>query len=78
MPKKPTNLDAATSGDHRRALETLRDTLAAQIDASDTTSNAYAGLATQYRAVLNDLAALPERKEKSARERLNDRVAAAR
>lgn len=79
MPKRRiTNVDAARSGDPRQALEALRDTLAARLDAADRESNAYAGVAAQYRATLADLAALPPTEGKTARERLNDRVAAAR
>ena len=61
MPKKPhveplTNLAAAQSGSTRVALETLRDTLAEQLDAA--TSNVHAQLAAQYRATIADIAAL--------------------
>ena len=67
MPKKPhveplTNLAAAQSGSTRVALETLRNTLAEQLDAA--TSNVHAQLAAQYRATLADIAALDVPAEK--------------
>ena len=71
----PSNREAAASGDQRRALEVLRDTLAEQLDLTE--SNTHAQLAAQYRAVLAELAALPVSEGKSARERLRERVAAA-
>ena len=52
----PSNLSAASSGDHRAALEALRDTLASLLDTSE--ANVHAQLAAQYRATLADLAAL--------------------
>jgi hypothetical protein len=70
-----SNLAAARSGDYRKALETLRDTLAAQLD--ETEKATHAQLASQYRATLAELAALPAVDGKSARERLADRVATA-
>jgi hypothetical protein len=70
-----SNREAAASGNHRAALETLRDTLAMQLDTTE--SAIHAQLAAQYRATLAELAALPEAKEKSARERLADRIATA-
>jgi hypothetical protein len=70
-----SNLEAATSGDHRKALEVLRDTLAAQLDTTE--SNTHAQLAAQYRATLDALAALPVVEERSASERLAARIAAA-
>lgn len=69
------NLKAAQSGDLRRALEELRDTLAEQLD--KTEAQIHAQLSAQYRATLAELAALPPAEGKSARERLADRVAAA-
>ena len=51
-----SNLDAARSGDQRKALEVLRDTLAAHLDT--TAKQIHAQLAAQYRATLADLAAL--------------------
>jgi hypothetical protein len=68
-------LEAAQSGDRRKALEVLRDTLAVQLDVTE--AQIHAQLAAQYRATLADLDALPKAEEKSARERLADRVAAA-
>lgn len=52
-----SNLAAAQSGNRRQALERLRDTLAASLDACDP--NMHAQLAGQYRATLAELAALP-------------------
>jgi hypothetical protein len=69
------NREAAATGDQRLALETLRDTLAAQLDL--TTAHIHAQLAAQYRATLAELAALVPVEAKSARERLAERVAAA-
>lgn len=68
-------MDAARSGDRRRALEVLRDTLAEKLDSTE--AQIHAQLAAQYRATLADLAAMPAAEGKSARERLADRVAAA-
>ena len=70
----PNNLAAAQSGDRRQALEVLRDTLAEQLDTTE--SNTHAQLAAQYRATLADLAEIPATEGKSARERFQDRVAA--
>ena len=50
------NLSAAQSGDRKKALEVLRDTLAAQIDTTE--SNVHAQLSAQYRATLAELAEL--------------------
>lgn len=69
------NLDAARTGDHRLALEVLRDTLADQLDTTE--SQVHAQLSAQYRGVLAELAALPVADGRSARERLAERVAAA-
>ena len=52
------NLVAAQSGDRRKALEALRDTLAGLLD--ETEAQVHAQLAAQYRATLNDLAALDD------------------
>lgn len=52
------NLEAARSGDRRRALEALRDTLADLLDTTE--SQVHAQLAAQYRATLADLAALEQ------------------
>lgn len=69
------NRDAAASGDHRKALEVLRDTLAEQLDTTEAAIHAQ--LAAQYRATLAELAALPPAEGKSASERLKERIAAA-
>jgi uncharacterized protein (DUF2267 family) len=69
------NREAAQSGDRRKALEVLRDTLAEMLDTTE--AQIHAQLAAQYRATLSELAALPPAEGKSASERLADRVAAA-
>lgn len=51
------NLEAARSNDRRRALEALRDTLAAALDVAEPTVQAQ--IAAQYRAALTELAGLP-------------------
>lgn len=48
------NLTAAKSGDRRKALEELRDTLAGLLDTTE--SQVHAQLAAQYRATLAELA----------------------
>jgi hypothetical protein len=70
-----SNREAASSGDHRQALEVLRDTLAALLDTTE--SSVHAQLAAQYRATLAEIAALPAAEGKSASERLAERIAAA-
>ena len=50
-------LDAAQSGDQRKVLEAMRDTLAAAMDAADPAVQAQ--LAGQLRQVVKELAALP-------------------
>lgn len=70
----PSNLEAAQSGDRRRALEVLRDTLAEKLDT--TTSEVHAQLAARYQAVLKELDELEPAKGASARERFAARVAA--
>ena len=50
------NREAAASGDHRKQLETLRDTLAGQLDL--TTAQVHAQLAAQYRTTCAELAVL--------------------
>jgi hypothetical protein len=67
------NLTAAQSGDHRKALVALRDNLASALDAADP--NVKAQLAAQYRAVLNELAALPDETKVSIRDDLAGRRA---
>jgi hypothetical protein len=59
----------------RVRLERLRDQFEAAL--SSCSENMLPQLASQYRATLADLAALPPVEERSARERLADRVAAA-
>lgn len=59
-----SNLDAARSGDRRKALEVLRDTLAAQLDSTE--AQIHAQLAAQYRATLAELAELATPQEGSA------------
>jgi len=71
-----SNLKTAQSGDRRRALEVLRDTLAAGLDAVDP--NVLPQLAAQYRATLADIEALPRvtaviPKKDELRERRNAR-----
>jgi len=68
-----SNLEAARSGDRRRALEVLRDTLAEQIDTTESATHAQ--LAAQYRAVLADLAALSLGEEGSDAESIANTVA---
>lgn len=70
-----SNTEAAASGDLRKQLEALRDTLAAQLDTTE--SNTHAQLAAQYRATCEAIAALPAAEGKSASERLAERIAAA-
>ena len=48
-----SNLSAARSGDRKQALEVLRDTLAEQLDSTETATHAQ--LAAQYRATLAEL-----------------------
>ena len=56
-------LDAAQSGDRRKVLEAMRDTLAAAMDAADPAVQAQ--LAGQLRAVVKEIADLPEAKADS-------------
>lgn len=51
-----SNLEAARTGDARKALEALRDTLASLLDSTE--AQVHAQLAAQYRATLADLAAI--------------------
>ncbi len=53
MTTKSSNLSAAQSGDRRRALEQIRDSLAQAMD--EVTGPALAQIAAQYRATLADL-----------------------
>lgn len=72
------NLEAAQTGDRRKALEVARDTAAAALDAAVMRGDGtVAQLLAQYRATLAELAGLPAQKEKSASERLAERIAAA-
>jgi hypothetical protein len=68
-----SNLSAAQANDHRAALVALRDDLAAALDAAEP--NVKAQLAAQYRAVLNELAALPDETKVSIRDDLAGRRA---
>jgi hypothetical protein len=56
-------LEAAQTGDRRKALEAMRDILAAAMDSADPAVQAQ--LSGQLRAVLKDLADLPVAKPKS-------------
>lgn len=69
------NREAAATGDRRKALEVLRDTLAEMLDTTE--AQIHAQLAAQYRATLAELDALPVAEGKSASERLAERIAAA-
>lgn len=75
-----SNLDAARSNDRRRALEQLRDTLAAALDGAEP--NVQAQLAAQYRAALSELAGLPDTGRVNKRDELaarrQDRQSAAK
>lgn len=75
-----SNLDAARSNDRRRALEQLRDTLAAALDVAEP--NVQAQIAAQYRAALAELAGLPDTGRVNKRDELaarrQDRQAAAK
>lgn len=50
----PSNLTAAQTGDRRKALVELRDTLAVMLD--QTEAQIHAQLAAQYRATLSEIA----------------------
>ena len=56
-------LEAAQSGDRRKVLEAMRDTLAAALDSADPAVQAQ--ISGQLRQVLKDLAELPEVKATS-------------
>jgi hypothetical protein len=60
---------------HRERLLALRDKFEAALE--DCSPNMLPQLGSQYRATLAEIEALPPVEEKSARERLADRVAAA-
>ncbi len=64
MATKSSNLSAAQSGDRRRALEQIRDSLAQAMD--EVTGPALAQIAAQYRATLADLDQLADAGEESA------------
>ena len=66
------NLSAARSGDRRKALEVLRDTLASQLDSTETATHAQ--LAAQYRATLAELDELAEPEKGSAADDAASRV----
>lgn len=79
MPTKrdpTTNLGAAQSGDRRKALEVLRDTLARTMDECDP--NMHAQVAGQYRAALADLAALADPAVKPKKDELAEKRRARR
>ncbi len=67
------NREAAASGDRRKALEVLRDTLAEQLDTTEV--QIHAQLAAQYRATLAELANLDEGTQESATDDAANRVA---
>lgn len=69
-------LDAAQSGDRRKVLEQMRDTLAAAMDAADPAVQAQ--ISGQLRQVLKDLAELPEVKAESPLEQAKKARAARR
>ena len=66
-----TNLEAARSGDRRRALEALRDVLAGLLD--DGPPGIAPQVAAQYRATLADLADIEPPRSKSAVDELKER-----
>ena len=79
-PAKPKSLRVeVASGDQRRALEALRDRLASEIDRADEKGVAVlAQIAAQLRAVLKELAGLPEAKAVSKADELAARRKARR
>ena len=64
------NLAAATTGDRRKALEALRNTLAESIDLASP--DARAPLAAQYQQALDRIAALPNAAAKSTVDQLKE------
>lgn len=66
-----SNLAAARSGDHRKALEQLRDSLAVALDDADAAVAAQ--IAGQYRNVLADLAALDKGKTTGVQDELKEK-----
>lgn len=58
------NREAAASGDRRKALEVLRDTLAEMLDTTE--AQIHAQLAAQYRATLAELDGLSDEGKGSA------------
>ena len=66
-----TNLEAAKSGDRRRALEALRDELAGLLD--DGPPGIAPQVAAQYRATLADLADLENARVRTAVDELKER-----
>jgi hypothetical protein len=68
-----SNVEAAATGNQRKALEVLRDTLAAQLDTTDAAIHAQ--LAAQYRATLADLAALTDASKGSSADDAASRIA---
>lgn len=65
------NRTAAASGDRRKALEVLRDTLAEQLDTTD--KQIHAQLAAQYRATLLELESLSDSGKGSTLDELKQR-----
>jgi hypothetical protein len=70
------NLEAAQSNDRRKALEAVRDSLAAAMDAAEP--SVLAQLAGQYRQTLKELAELPEAVPSSPLEQAKQKRAARR
>jgi hypothetical protein len=68
------NMTAAQSGDRRKALETLRDTLASLLDTTE--SQVHAQLSAQYRATLAELDELAGSSKKGSVDELKQRRAA--
>jgi hypothetical protein len=73
-----SNLEAARSGDRRKALEVARDTAAAALDAAALKGDGtVAQILAQYRSTLAEIAELEPMTGASARERFAARVATA-
>jgi len=74
---KPSSLaEVVKTGTYREQLEALRDKLAADMDGVD--SKVVAQVASQLRAVLKDIAALPDSKKVTAADDLRNRREARR
>lgn len=67
------NRQAAQTGDRRKALEVLRDTLAEMLDTTE--AQIHAQLAAQYRATLAELAELSVGEEGNATDDAARRIA---